>query len=39
MKTKPNLEDCISEIVGQPVGNVKFELSIESQIAYLDAPM
>ena len=39
MKTKPNLEDCISEIVGQPVGNVKFELSVESQIAYLGAPM
>ena len=39
MKTKPRLEDCISEIVGQPVGNVKFELSIESQIDYLGAPI
>lgn len=36
---KLDLEYCISEIVGQPVGNVKFELSVESQIIYSGAPM
>lgn len=39
MKTKIDLEDTVSEIVGQPVGNIRFELSVDSAIQYRDAPM